>query len=48
MCADRCGNTCGLKKNLENTPGKNSVDSLQKIAVLGSSHLIWRVLQCGT
>ena len=28
----------GLKKHLETTPGKHSVDSLQKTAVLGTSH----------
>jgi hypothetical protein len=30
--------TKGLRKNLEATPGKHSVDSLQKTAVLGTSH----------
>jgi hypothetical protein len=26
-------------------PGKHSIDSLQKTAVLGTSHIIWEVLQ---
>jgi hypothetical protein len=32
--------TKGLKKNLEAIPGKDSTDSLQKTAVLGTSHII--------
>jgi hypothetical protein len=35
-----------LKKNLEAVPRKHSTDSLQKTAVLGSSHIIRKVLQC--
>jgi len=35
-----------LKKNLEAIPGKNSIDSLQKTAILGTSHIIRKVLQC--
>jgi hypothetical protein len=35
-----------LKENLEAVPGKHSVDSLQKTAVLGTSHIIRKVLQC--
>jgi hypothetical protein len=35
-----------LKKNLEAVPGKYSIDSLQKTAVLGTSHIIRKVLQC--
>jgi hypothetical protein len=35
-----------LKKNLEVVPGKHSMDSLQKTAILGTSHIIWKVLQC--
>ena len=38
--------TRGLKKNLESVPGKHSMDSLQKTAVLGTSHIIRKVLQC--
>jgi len=34
-----------LKKNLEIVPGKHSIDSLQKTAILGS-HIIGKVLQC--
>jgi hypothetical protein len=30
--------TKDLKKNLEAAPGKHSIDSLQKAAVLGTSH----------
>ena len=29
-------------------PGKHSIDSLQKTAVLGTSHTIRKVLQCET
>jgi hypothetical protein len=36
----------GLRKNLEAVPGKHSIDSLQKTAVLGTSHIIRKVLQC--
>jgi hypothetical protein len=25
---------------------KHSIDSLQKTAILGTSHIIWKVLQC--
>jgi hypothetical protein len=35
-----------LKKNLEAVPGKHSIDSLQKTAILGTSHIIRKVLQC--
>jgi hypothetical protein len=35
-----------LKKNLEAPPGKHSIDSLQKTAVLGTSHIIRKVLKC--
>jgi len=35
-----------LKKNLGTIPGKHSIDSLQKTAVLGTSHIIRKVLQC--
>jgi hypothetical protein len=37
-----------LRKNLEAVPGKHSIDSLQKTAILGKSHIIWKVLQCET
>jgi hypothetical protein len=37
-----------FKKNLEAIPGKNSSDSLQKIAILGMSHVIWATLQSDT
>jgi len=33
-----------LRKNLEAVPGKYSMDSLQKTAVLGTSHIIRKVL----
>jgi hypothetical protein len=37
--------TRGLKKYLEKITGKHSIDSLQKTAVLGPSHLIRTVIQ---
>jgi hypothetical protein len=37
--------TKGLKKNLEAIPGKHSIDSLQTTAILGTSHVIQKVLQ---
>jgi hypothetical protein len=37
-----------LRKNLEAKPGKHSVDSLQKTTILGTSHIIWTVLQSET
>ena len=38
--------TRSLRKNLETIPGKHSIDSLQKTAILGTSHVIRKVLQC--
>jgi hypothetical protein len=38
--------TRSLRENLEAVPGKHSIDSLQKTAVLGTSHIIRKVLQC--
>jgi fructose-1,6-bisphosphatase/sedoheptulose 1,7-bisphosphatase-like protein len=38
--------TRSLKKNLEAVSGKHSIDSLQKTAILGTSHIIRKVLQC--
>ena len=38
--------TRSLKKNLEAVPGKHSIDSLQKTAILETSHIIRKVLQC--
>ena len=38
--------TRSLRKNLEAVPGKHSIDSLQKTAILGTSHIILKVLQC--
>jgi ABC-type sulfate transport system permease subunit len=40
--------TKGLKKYLETILGKHSIDSLQKTAVLGTSHIIRKVLQSET
>jgi hypothetical protein len=40
--------TKGLKIYLEKIPGKHSIDSLQKTAVLGTSHIIRKVLQSET
>jgi len=37
-----------LKKNLEATPGKHLIDSLQTTVILGTSHIIRKVLQCET
>jgi hypothetical protein len=37
--------TKGLRKNLEAIPGKHSIDSLQKTAMPGTSHIIRKVLQ---
>ena len=38
--------TRSLRKNLETVPGKQSIDSLQQTAILGTSHTIRKVLQC--
>jgi hypothetical protein len=38
--------TRSLRKNLEAVPGKHSIDSLQKTAILGTSHVIRKILQC--
>ena len=38
--------TRSLKNNLETVLGKHSIDSLQKTAILGTSHIIRKVLQC--
>jgi hypothetical protein len=38
--------TRSLRKNLETIPGKHSIDSLQKTAILGTSHTTRKVLQC--
>jgi ABC-type methionine transport system permease subunit len=35
-----------LKKNFETVPGKHSIDSVQKTAILETSHIIRKVLQC--
>jgi len=37
--------TRSLRKNLEDIPGKHSIGSLQKTAILGTSHIIWKVVQ---
>jgi hypothetical protein len=37
-----------LKKYLETIVGKHSIDSLQETAVLGTSHIIRKVLQSET
>jgi hypothetical protein len=34
-----------LQKYLETIPGQHSIDSLQKTAILGTSHIIRKVLQ---
>jgi hypothetical protein len=38
--------TRSLRKNLEAIPGKHSIDSLQKTAIFGISHIIRKALQC--
>ena len=38
--------TRSLRKNLEAVPGRHSIDSLKKTAILGTSHIIRKVLQC--
>jgi len=35
-----------LRKHVEDIPGNRSIDSLQKTAILGTSHIIRKVLQC--
>jgi len=38
--------TRSLRNNLEAAPGTHSIDSLQKTAILGASHIIREVLRC--
>jgi hypothetical protein len=38
--------TKSLRKNLEAVQGKHSIDSLQKTAILGTSHIIRKLPQC--
>jgi hypothetical protein len=38
--------TRSLRENLEAEPGIHSIDSLQKAAILGTSHIIRKALQC--
>jgi len=40
--------TKGSKKNLESLPDKHSVDAVQNTAILGTSHIIWKILQSET
>jgi len=40
--------TRSLRKYLEDTPGKHLIDSLQKTAILRTSPIIQKVLQCET
>jgi hypothetical protein len=35
-----------LKEKFEAVPGKHTIDSLQKTAIRGTSHIIRKVLQC--
>ena len=37
--------TRSLRKNMEAVPGKHSIDSLQKTGILGTSHIIRKLLQ---
>jgi hypothetical protein len=43
---DDNNNNYNLRKYLEAVPGEHLIDSLQKTAVLGTSHIIRKVLQC--
>ena len=38
--------TRSLRKNFDAVPGKHSIDSLQKTALLGTSHIVRKVPQC--
>ena len=38
--------TKSLRKNLVAVLGRHSIDSLQKTAIFGTSHIIRKVLQC--
>ena len=40
--------TKGSKKNLEAKPRKLSIHALKKTATLGTSHIIWKVMQSET
>jgi hypothetical protein len=40
--------TKGFRKNIESIPGKYSIGSLQKTAMLGTSHVIRKELQSET
>jgi hypothetical protein len=40
--------TKSLRISLEAIPGRESIDSLQQTAVLGTAHIIRKVLQCET
>jgi len=40
--------TRSLRKNLEFIPGKHSIDSLHKTAILRISDIIRQILQCET
>ena len=40
--------TRSLKKNLQAIPGTHPIDSLQKTAILGTSHILRKALQCET
>jgi hypothetical protein len=40
--------TKSLQKYLETIPGQHSIDSLQKTVILGTSHIVRKVLQAET
>jgi len=40
--------TRSLRKNLEDIPGIHSIDSLRKTAILGTLHIMRKVMQCET
>ena len=36
--------SASLRQYLNNTPGKHEIKELQKTAILGTAHIIWKVL----
>jgi hypothetical protein len=42
------GIVTGLKKNLEDVPGKLSIDTLEKTVALGISHILSNILKSET
>jgi hypothetical protein len=42
------GTVTGLRENLEDVPGKHSIDTLEKTVALGISHIMSKVLKSET